>query len=54
MVLSLFLSLIHSQIVATNIAQSGGKCKRRRYSNTSQNGRHSKEPKIRRRKKLVK
>ncbi|XP_037806609.1 putative homeodomain transcription factor [Lucilia sericata] len=54
MVLSLFLSLIHSQIVATNIAQSGTKCKRRRYSNTSQNGKHAKENKLRRRKKLVK
>ncbi|KNC33727.1 putative homeodomain transcription factor [Lucilia cuprina] len=54
MVLSLFLSLIHSQIVATNIAQSGTKCKRRRYSNTSQNGKPAKENKLRRRKKLVK
>ncbi|XP_061397395.1 protein phtf [Musca vetustissima] len=55
MALSLLLSLIHSQIVATNIAQSGGvKCKRRRYSNASQssNGRQGKL--LRRRKKLVK
>uniref|UniRef100_T1PJG5 Male germ-cell putative homeodomain transcription factor n=1 Tax=Musca domestica TaxID=7370 RepID=T1PJG5_MUSDO len=55
MALSLLLSLIHSQIVATNIAQVGGvKCKRRRYSNASQssNGRQGKF--MRRRKKLVK
>ncbi|XP_075147407.1 protein phtf-like [Haematobia irritans] len=52
MALSLLLSLIHSQIVATNIAQQSGsvKCKRRRYSNASQRS----TGKLRRRKKLVK
>ncbi|XP_037888650.1 putative homeodomain transcription factor [Glossina fuscipes] len=55
MALSFLLSLIHSQIVATNIAQSGSKCsKRRRFSNASQNGRTSKDVGLRRRKKLVK
>lgn len=54
MALSLLLSLIHSQIVATNIAQNGSKSKRRRVSNSSQNSKLSKEPKLRRRKKLVK
>uniref|UniRef100_A0A1A9W9R9 PHTF1/2 N-terminal domain-containing protein n=1 Tax=Glossina brevipalpis TaxID=37001 RepID=A0A1A9W9R9_9MUSC len=55
MALSFLLSLIHSQIVATNIAQSGSKCsKRRRFSNASQNGRPSKDTGLRRRKKLVK
>lgn len=54
MALSLLLSLVHSQIVATNIAQSGGvvKCKRRRYSNTSQNS--GRQGELRRRKKFVK
>uniref|UniRef100_A0A1I8P8U4 PHTF1/2 N-terminal domain-containing protein n=1 Tax=Stomoxys calcitrans TaxID=35570 RepID=A0A1I8P8U4_STOCA len=54
MALSLLLSLIHSQIVATNIAQQGGgvKCKRRRHSNASQNS--GRQSKLRRRKKLVK
>lgn len=56
MILSLLLSLIHSQIVATHIVTSGSKSKRRRYSNNSSvSGKQTKDhQRMRRRRKLVK